>query len=127
MGDDNIYVFGDSSDVVVERYKKKSYVAKDYYEKDKDIKEAVDFITSEKLLKVGDKTMLERLSHELISKDWFMTFPDFGEYVKTKEKALKDYENRLEWADKMLVNIAMSGFFSSDRTIEEYNRDIWKL
>lgn len=127
VGDDNIYVFGDSSDVVVERYKKSSYIAKDYYEKDKDIKEAVDFITSEKLLKVGDKTMLERLSHELISKDWFMTFPDFREYVKAKENALKDYENRLEWANKMLVNIAMSGFFSSDRTIEEYNRDIWKL
>lgn len=127
VGDENIYVFGDSSDVVVERYKKSSYVAKDYYEKDESIKEAVDFITGEQLLKVGDKVMLERLSHELVSKDWFMTFPDFGEYVRIKEKALADYENRLEWAEKMLVNIAMSGFFSSDRTIGEYNRDIWKL
>ncbi|MDE6726220.1 MAG: glycogen/starch/alpha-glucan phosphorylase, partial [Ruminiclostridium sp.] len=127
VGDDNIYVFGDSSDVVVERYKNASYKARDYYEKDEDIKEAVDFITSEELLKVGDRTMLERLSNELIGKDWFMTFPDFKDYVKTKEKALQDYENRLEWAEKMLVNIAMSGFFSSDRTIEEYNRDIWKL
>ena len=127
VGDENIYVFGDSSDVVVERYKKSSYVAKDYYEKDESIKEAVDFITGEQMLKVGDKVMLERLSHELVSKDWFMTFPDFGEYVRIKEKALADYENRLEWAEKMLVNIAMSGFFSSDRTIGEYNRDIWKL
>lgn len=127
VGDENIYVFGDSSDVVVERYKKSSYVAKDYYEKDESIKEAVDFITGEQLLKVGDKVMLERLSHELVSKDWFMTFPDFGEYVRIKERALADYENRLEWAEKMLVNIAMSGFFSSDRTIGEYNRDIWKL
>lgn len=127
VGGNNIYVFGDSSDVVVERYKNASYKARDYYEKDEDIKEAVDFITSEELLKVGDKTMLERLSNELIGKDWFMTFPDFKDYVKTKEKALEDYENRLEWAEKMLVNIAMSGFFSSDRTIEEYNRDIWKL
>ncbi len=127
VGDDNIYVFGDSSDVVVDRYKKASYSARDYYEQDADIKEAVDFITSEEVLKVGDKTMLERLSRELIGKDWFMTFPDFKAYVQTKEKALADYENRLEWADKMLVNIAMAGFFSSDRTIEEYNRDIWKL
>lgn len=127
VGDDNIYVFGDSSDVVVERYKKASYAARDYYEQDSDIKEAVDFITSEKVLKAGDRTMLERLSHELISKDWFMTFPDFKAYVEAKEKALADYENRLEWADKMLVNIAMAGFFSSDRTIREYNRDIWKL
>lgn len=127
VGDKNIYVFGSTSDEVVERYKKASYVARDYYEKDGDIKEAVDFITSEKLLEVGDKTMLERLSRELIGKDWFMTFPDFKDYVKTKEQALADYENRMEWAEKMLVNIAMSGFFSSDRTIEEYNRDIWKL
>lgn len=127
VGDDNIYVFGDSSDVVVERYKNSSYVAKDYYEKDKDIKEAVDFITCDAMLKTGDKVMLERLSRELIGKDWFMTFPDFKDYVETKEKAFADYEKRLEWAEKMLVNIAMAGFFSSDRTIEEYNRDIWRL
>lgn len=127
VGDENIYVFGDSSDVVVKRYKDRSYVAKDYYEEDEDIKAAVDFITSDKMLEIGDKTMLERLSRELIGKDWFMTFPDFKDYVKTREKAYTDYENRLEWAEKMLVNIAMAGFFSSDRTIEQYNKDIWKL
>ncbi len=127
VGDENIYVFGDSSDVVVKRYKDRSYVAKDYYEEDENIKAAVDFITSDKMLEIGDKTMLERLSRELIGKDWFMTFPDFKDYVKTREKAYADYENRLEWAEKMLVNIAMAGFFSSDRTIEQYNKDIWKL
>lgn len=127
VGDENIYVFGDSSDVVVKRYKDRSYVAKDYYEEDENIKAAVDFITSDKMLEIGDKTMLERLSRELIGKDWFMTFPDFKDYVKTREKAYTDYENRLEWAEKMLVNIAMAGFFSSDRTIEQYNKDIWKL
>ncbi len=127
VGDDNIYIFGDTSDVVVERYKKESYVAKDYYKKNKNIKKAVDFITDKKMLKLGDKTRLERLSKELIGKDWFMTFPDFDDYVKTREKAYVDYENRLEWAEKMLVNIAMSGYFSSDRTIAEYNKDIWNV
>lgn len=127
VGDDNIYIFGELSDVVVERYKKASYVAKDYYKKNKNIKRAVDFITGKQMMKLGDKTRLERLSKELIGKDWFMTFPDFNDYVKTREKAYADYENRLEWAEKMLVNIAMSGYFSSDRTIAEYNKDIWKL
>lgn len=127
VGDDNIYIFGELSDVVVERYKKASYVAKDYYKKNKNIKRAVDFITGKQIMKLGDKTRLERLSKELIGKDWFMTFPDFDDYVKTREKAYADYENRLEWAEKMLVNIAMAGYFSSDRTIAEYNKDIWKL
>lgn len=127
VGDDNIYIFGELSDVVVERYKKASYVAKDYYKKNKNIKRAVDFITGKQIMKLGDKTRLERLSKELIGKDWFMTFPDFDDYVKTREKAYADYENRLEWAEKMLVNIAMAGYFSSDRTIAEYNNDIWKL
>ena len=127
VGDDNIYIFGDLSDVVVERYKKASYVAKDYYKKNKDIKEAVDFITGKEIMKLGDKTRLERLSKELIGKDWFMTFPDFDDYVTTREKAYADYENRMEWAEKMLTNIAMAGYFSSDRTIAEYNEDIWKL
>lgn len=127
VGDDNIYIFGDLSETVVERYKKGSYKAETYYRENKSIKEAVDFITGEELLKVGDKEMLTRLSNELIGKDWFMTFPDFDEYVETREKAYKDYENRIEWAKKMLVNIANAGYFSSDRTIEEYNRDIWKL
>lgn len=127
VGDNNIYIFGDKSDTVVERYKKGSYKAKEYYEENEAIKEAVDFITGDELMKIGNKERLERLSNELIGKDWFMTFPDFDEYVKTREKAYEDYENRIEWAEKMLVNIAMAGYFSSDRTIEEYNRDIWKL
>nr|MBP3598364.1 glycogen/starch/alpha-glucan phosphorylase [Eubacterium sp.] len=125
--DENIYIFGESSDTVVKRYKDGSYNAKKYYEENPAIQEAVDFITSEAVVKLGDKVRLERLSKELIGKDWFMTFPDFDEYVKTREQAYADYENRMEWAKKMLVNIAKAGYFSSDRTIEEYNRDIWKL
>ena len=127
VGDENIYIFGDTSDTVVERYKKANYVAKNYYKKNKDIKSAVDFITSPELLKVGCKENLERLRKELINKDWFMTFPDFKDYVKTKEQAFKDYEDRKSWAKKMLINISKAGYFSSDRTINEYNRDIWHL
>lgn len=127
VGDDNIYIFGDDSDTVVERYKKASYKAMDYYKKDKNIKSAVDFITGDKLMKIGDKVSLERLFNELTGKDWFMTFPDFAEYIKTREQAYCDYKNRMEWAEKMLVNIAKAGYFSSDRTIAEYNSDIWKL
>ena len=127
VGDDNIYIFGDLSDTVVKRYADASYCAKDYYKKNKAIKAAVDFITGEKLLALGDEERLTRLSKELIGKDWFMTFPDFDDYVKTREKAYADYENRMEWAEKMLMNIAMAGYFSSDRTIAEYNSDIWKL
>ncbi len=127
VGDKNIYIFGDTSDVVIDRYKRGSYRAKDYYEKDNDIKEAIDFITSEKLMKVGSAENLERLKNELVNKDWFMTLPDFKDYVQTKEKAFKDYKDRKEWAKKMLINISKAGYFSSDRTIEEYNRDIWKL
>ena len=88
-------------------------------------KEAVDFITGSELMSIGDKERLERLSNELIGKDWFMTFPDFDAYVKTREQAYADYENRHDWAKKMLVNIAKAGYFSSDRTIAEYNNDIW--
>ena len=127
VGDDNIYIFGDSSEVVVERYAKGNYCAKDYYEKNEVIKEVVDFITSKEVLSVGDKVRLERLKKELIGKDWFMTFPDFDAYVETREKAYKDYEDRMTWAKKMLVNIAKAGYFSSDRTISDYNRDIWHL
>lgn len=127
VGDDNIYIFGDSSDTVVERYAQGSYHAEKYYNENATIKEAVDFITGEELKAIGDKDRLERLFNELVSKDWFMTFPDFDEYVKTREQAYADYENREEWVQKMLVNIAKAGYFSSDRTIEEYNRDIWKL
>ncbi|MBD9056375.1 MAG: glycogen/starch/alpha-glucan family phosphorylase [Eubacterium ventriosum] len=127
VGDDNIYIFGDLSETVVERYANGSYCAAKYYNNNPVIKEAVDFITGSKLTSIGDKERLERLSNELIGKDWFMTFPDFDAYVKTREQAYADYENRHDWAKKMLVNIAKAGYFSSDRTIEEYNRDIWKL
>lgn len=127
VGDDNIYIFGDLSETVVERYANGSYCAAKYYNNNPVIKEAVDFITGSELMSIGDKERLERLSNELIGKDWFMTFPDFDAYVKTREQAYADYENRHDWAKKMLVNIAKAGYFSSDRTIEEYNIDIWKL
>lgn len=127
VGDDSIYIFGDLSETVVERYANGSYCAAKYYNNNPVIKEAVDFITGSELMSIGDKERLERLSNELIGKDWFMTFPDFDAYVKTREQAYADYENRHDWAKKMLVNIAKAGYFSSDRTIEEYNRDIWKL
>lgn len=127
VGDDNIYIFGDSSETVIERYKKANYCSKDYYDADPAIKEAVDFIISKKMLAVGDKENLERLYKELLNKDWFMTFPDFKAYCEAKEKAFADYEDRTTWAKKMLVNISQAGYFSSDRTIAEYDRDIWKL
>ena len=127
VGDENIYIFGEESDTVVKRYAKGDYCSKKYYESNPDIKKAVDFITGKTMIEIGDETRLKRLSDELIGKDWFMTFPDFEDYVKTRERAYTEYEDRMEWAQKMLVNIAMAGYFSSDRTIEEYNRDIWKL
>ena len=126
VGEDNIYTFGDDSDTVIKRYEDGSYVSKDYYEKDSKIKEAVDFIVSDEVLKVGDKEQLTRLYNELLNKDWFMTFPDFEDYIEVKERAFKDYEDRKNWAKKMLVNISKAGFFSSDRTIAEYDKDIWK-
>ncbi len=127
VGDDNIYIFGDSSETVVKRYADSSYDASSYYEENEDIKAAVDFITSEKLLEVGSEEHLTRLQKELINKDWFMTFPDFDDYIEKKDMAFKDYEDRLTWAKKMLINISQAGYFSSDRTIAEYNRDIWHL
>ena len=127
VGDENIYVFGASSDTVISRYADGSYQAKAYYEADPELKEAVDFITGEEMMKVGSKEHLERLSNELLNKDWFMTFPDFKEYVKVKNQAITDWMDRRNWAKKMLKNISQAGFFSSDRTIAEYNRDIWKL
>lgn len=127
VGDSNIYIFGDSSDTVIHRYKRGDYSSRSYYENSPALKETVDFIISKKMLAVGDKENLERLYNELLNKDWFMTFPDFAAYCRTKEKAFSDYEDRASWAKKMLVNISRSGYFSSDRTIEEYNRDIWKL
>ena len=127
VGDDNIYIFGVDSDTVIKHYEKADYVSKDYYEKSPVIKEAVDFIISDEVLKVGKKENLERLHKELVGKDWFMTLLDLEDYIKTKDKMLQDYEDREKWKRMMLVNIAKAGFFSSDRTIEEYNRDIWKL
>ena len=126
-GPENIYTFGLSSDEVIEHYKKADYVSRDYYEKDPVLKKAVDFLISDEMCKYGDEKQLRRLYNELLNKDWFMTFPDFEDYGKTKEKMLKDYEDRDAWAQKMLVNIAKAGYFSSDRTIRQYNEDIWHL
>ena len=127
VGEDNIYTFGEDSETVIARYERGDYCSRDYYEKDADLKRAVDFIVSDEVMKVGTRENLERLYHELLNKDWFMTFPDFQEYVETREKAYADYEDRNTWARKMLVNISKAGFFSSDRTIAQYNEDIWKL
>ena len=127
VGKDNIFTFGESSETVIARYERGDYKSKDWYEKDKDLKAAVDFIVGKELLKIGQKENLERLYKELLNKDWFMTFPDFQDYVKTREKAYAAYTDRTEWAKKMLVNISKAGFFSSDRTIAQYNKDIWKL
>ena len=127
VGDDNIFVFGASSVEVIHHYAKADYVAKDYYENNEAIKAAIDFITSDEMLKVGCEENLTRLQNELINKDWFMTLLDFDSYKETKEKALAAYADRKAWAKMALVNIAKAGFFSSDRTIEEYNRDIWGL
>ena len=127
VGDENIYVFGEDSQTVIDRYERGDYCSKDYYDKDENIKKAVDFLVSDEMLKVGSKENLERLYNELLNKDWFMTFPDFEDYCKTKEKAYADYEDKKAWAKKMLVNISKAGFFSSDRTIEQYNKEIWHL
>ena len=127
VGDDNIYIFGENSETVIEHYEKADYVSKDYYEKSPVIKEAVDFIVSKQALKVGHKKNLERLYKELLNKDWFMTLLDLEDYIKVKDRMFADYEDRLKWKKMMLVNIAKAGFFSSDRTIAEYNRDIWHL
>ena len=127
VGDDNIFVFGASSDEVIEHYAKADYVSKEFYEKNPAIKAAVDFITSKEVLAVGQKENLERLQHEIISKDWFMTLLDFDAYKEKKEEALEAYADQKAWAKKALINIAKAGYFSSDRTIEEYNQDIWKL
>ena len=127
VGRENIYIFGQDSDTVIAHYDKADYVSKDYYKKSPVIKEAVDFIVSDELLAVGDKVNLERLYKELLNKDWFMTLLDLEDYIKTKDQAFADYAKKDEWKKKMLVNIAMAGFFSSDRTIKQYNDDIWKL
>ncbi len=127
VGEENIYIFGESSDTVIEHYEKGDYVSRKFYDEDEEIKEAVDFIVGEELMKIGHREHLERLYHELLNKDWFMTLLDYKDYAAKKEEIYRDYENRMAWAKKMLVNTAKAGFFSSDRTIAEYNRDIWKL
>lgn len=126
VGKDNIYIFGEDSETVIDRYAQGSYVSRDYYEKDTALKEAVDFIVGREMMAVGDEEHLTRLYNELLNKDWFMTFPDFKDYIATREKAYHDYNDRMEWAEKMLVNIAKAGFFSSDRTIEQYDQEIWR-
>ena len=127
VGDDNIYIFGAKSDEVIAHYEKSDYRPSDYYTKNPMIQKAVEFITGPQMMEIGKKENLERLSSELKNKDWFMTFLDLEDYIRTKERALEDYTDRKTWAKKMLVNISNAGFFSSDRTIREYNRDIWKL
>lgn len=127
VGDDNIYVFGKDSQTVIDLYDKAAYVSKDYYKKSEVIKEAVDFITSKEVLEVGNIENLDRLQKELLNKDWFMTLLDLEEYIKVKDQAFAEYEDKDAWNKKILVNIAKAGFFSSDRTIAEYNKDIWKL
>ena len=127
VGEDNIYIFGESSDTVIAHYEKADYVSRTFYEEDEDIKEAVDFIVSEEMMKIGHKEHLERLYNELLNKDWFMTLLDYKDYAAKKEEIYKDYENRKKKKKKMLVNTAKAGFFSSDRTIAEYDKDIWKL
>ena len=127
VGDDNIYIFGKSSNEVINLYNTRGYHPTDYYDKDETITELVDFIISKDMIRIGDPENLCRLYKEMINKDWFMTLLDIKEYIAVKERMLNDYEDRMSWASKMLVNTAKAGFFSSDRTIDEYNRDIWKL
>lgn len=127
VGDDNIYIFGEKSENVIKLYETGEYSSAKIYESDFVIEELVDFIISKELIRIGDPVNLGRLYKEIVSKDWFMTLLDLRDYIETKEKMLKDYEEEKTWAEKMLVNIAKAGFFSSDRTIAEYNRDIWHL
>ena len=127
VGDENIYIFGEKSEQVIRHYEKADYVSRDYYKKSPVIKAAVDFIVGKEALKAGHKKNLERLHKELLNKDWFMTLLDLEDYIAAKDKMMADYEDQDKWRKMMLVNIAKAGFFSSDRTIAEYNRDIWKL
>ena len=127
VGDDNIYIFGESSDDVIAHYNNSDYDAGKYYNNDEIIKNAVDFLISEEMISIGQAENLHRLHHELISKDWFMSLLDLKAYIQTKDQAYNDYEDRLAWAKKSLINIANAGYFSSDRTIAEYNHDIWHL
>lgn len=125
VGDENIYIFGMRSEEVIEHYRKGDYVSRQYYEKDPKLKEAVDFLTGEEMLAAGHEELLRRLSGELLNKDWFMSFPDFEDYCTRREKAYEDYQDRAAWQKKCLMNIAKAGYFSSDRTIKQYNEEIW--
>ena len=127
VGEDNIYIFGKKPAEVIRLYDEKGYNPRRYYENDPQIRELVDFIISEEVMRLGDPVCLERLHHELVSKDWFMTLLDLEEYIQVRDQVYRDYEDRDAWNEKALVNIAKAGFFSSDRTIAEYNRDIWHL
>ena len=128
VGNDNIYIFGQSSKQVIHHYAAADYCARDWYEADPNLRRAIDFLTSEEMLKYGDEEHLKRLQHELINKDWFQTLPDFNAYVVRKEQAMKDYAvNPEDWSRRTLINIAEAGFFSSDRTIAEYDQHIWHL
>ena len=127
VGDENIYIFGAKSDEVIEHYKKSDYVSRDIYNKSKVVKDAVDFIVSDKAMQVGNRENLERLYNDIVNKDWFMALLDLEDYIAKKDEILKDYADREKWKRMVAVNMANAGFFSSDRTIEEYNKDIWKL
>ncbi|MCM1283825.1 MAG: glycogen/starch/alpha-glucan family phosphorylase [Muribaculaceae bacterium] len=127
VGEDNIFTFGEDSQTVIDRYARGDYKSKDYYDENEALQKAVDFIVSDTVKAVGNSDSLERLYNELLNKDWFMTFPDFDAYVEAREKTYEAYSDRKAWAKKMLVNISKAGFFSSDRTIEQYNKEIWKL
>ena len=128
VGQDNIYIFGQTYNQVIRRYAAGDYCAREWYEGDPNIRRAVDFLTSEEMLRYGSREHLERLRRELIVKDWFQTLPDFNAYVVRKLQAMADYAvNPVKWRRMCLANIANAGFFSSDRTIDEYNRDIWHL
>ena len=127
VGNDNIYMFGIDSETVIRHYAKGDYVSKDYYDRSPVIKEAVDFIVGPQCMAVGHKENLERLYNDILHKDWFMALIDLEDYIRVKDQMFADYEDRRRWDQMMLVNIAKAGYFSSDRTIEQYNKDIWKL
>ncbi len=127
VGEDNIYIFGESSETVIQHYEKADYVSKEYYEMDEEIREALDFMVGAEMTAIGHKENLKRLYDEILKKDWFMTLLDYKAYSAARERIYKDYEDSFVWAKKMLINISKAGYFSSDRTILEYNRDIWKL
>jgi len=127
VGEDNVYIFGQSSETVMDLYARSAYRPGDYYGKDEEISQLVDFIISPTMMRLGDPENLARLYKDMSRKDWFMALLDVKDYIQVKERAFKEFEDRMAWAKKMLVNIAKAGYFSSDRSVAEYNRDIWKL